>query len=209
MWALLVVPVRPSRESGAGVVEIVEDRLVQQFVAHAAVERFADAVLHRLARRDEMPIDPVRLRPGQHRVGSELGSVVGDDQAWLAAPGDDGVEFARDAPAGDRSVGNRRQAFLGDVVDHVENAQAPPVRELVVDEVERPSGVGSGFDQDRRPRSRSRACGPCACEPSGPLRDRDAGSSCGSGHGPRREAGHAAAGSQTAAARPPVRAAAP
>jgi hypothetical protein len=68
-------------------VEIVEDRLVQQFVAYAAVERLADAVL-RLARRDEMPSDAAALSPGEHRVRGELGPVIGDDQVRFAAPGD-------------------------------------------------------------------------------------------------------------------------
>ena len=49
----LVVAGDPPGNDGSGVVEIVEDRLVEQFIAHAAVEGFADAVLHRLAGRDE------------------------------------------------------------------------------------------------------------------------------------------------------------
>jgi hypothetical protein len=36
------------------VIEIIEERLVEKFVAHAAIECLADAVLHRLARRDEV-----------------------------------------------------------------------------------------------------------------------------------------------------------
>jgi hypothetical protein len=101
-----------------------------------------------------MPGDPMLLHPREHGVGGELGSVVGDDQIGFAAPGDDGVELARDSPAGDRGVGDRRQAFLGDVVDQVEDAEAPPVRKLVVDEVDRPVGVRPRFDQDWRPHPR-------------------------------------------------------
>jgi hypothetical protein len=75
-------------------------------------------------------------------------------QIGFAAPGDDGVELARHPPAGDRGVGDRRQAFFGDVIDHVEDAKAPPVRKLVVDEVDRPAGVRPRLDQDRRPHAR-------------------------------------------------------
>lgn len=39
----------PAIQRGAGVIEIIEDRLVEQFVAHATVERLADALLHWLA----------------------------------------------------------------------------------------------------------------------------------------------------------------
>jgi hypothetical protein len=83
------------------VIEIVEDRLIEQFVTHAAVERLADPVLHRFSRGNEMPSDPTALSPDEHSVGGELGSMVGDDQIGFAAPGDDSVEFARHPPAGD------------------------------------------------------------------------------------------------------------
>ena len=71
--ALLVVCGGPSRQRRSGVIEVVEDRLIEQFVAHAAVERFADPVLHRFSRRNEMPSDPAALSPGEHSVGGELG----------------------------------------------------------------------------------------------------------------------------------------
>jgi hypothetical protein len=83
----------------------------------------------------------------------ELGPMVGDDQVRPAAPGDDGVEFAGGAPPGDRGVGDRRQAFLGDVVDDIENAEAPAARKLVVDKVDRPARVRTRLGQNRRPRS--------------------------------------------------------
>jgi hypothetical protein len=95
MRALLVVARAPTRQSISGVFEIVEDRLIEQFIAHSPIERFADPVLHRLARRDEMPGDPALLRPGGHCVRGELGSMVGDDQVRPAAPGDDGVGAGR------------------------------------------------------------------------------------------------------------------
>ena len=141
MRALLVVARAPTRQSLSGVAEVVEDRLIEQFVAHSAIERFADPVLHRLARRDEMPGDPALLRPGEHCARGELGSMVGDDQVRPAAPGDDGVEFAGDAPPRDRGVRDHGQAFLRDVVGHIEDPEASAVRELVVDEVDRPARV--------------------------------------------------------------------
>ncbi len=106
----------PSREHGARMVEAEEQGLVQEFVAQAALEALADAVLHRLAGCDEVPGDPVLARPCEHRVRGELGAVVGDDELGLATPGDQVCQFARDPPARDRRVGNRRQALLGDIV---------------------------------------------------------------------------------------------
>src|SRR6204780_4393984 len=58
---------------------------------HAPVETLAEAVLHRLSRRDEMPDEPVVLRPGEHGVRGELGPIVRDDHAWPAAPFDQAV----------------------------------------------------------------------------------------------------------------------
>lgn len=101
MRALLIVRRGPSRQRRSGVIEIVEDRLVEQFVTHPAVERLADPVLHRFSRRNEMPCDPTALNPGEHSVGGKLGSMVGDDQIRFAASGDDSVELARRPSAGD------------------------------------------------------------------------------------------------------------
>ena len=75
--------------------------------------------------------------------------MVGHDHSWLAASLDDCRQFAGDAATRDRCLRNGAQAFLGDVVDDVEDAEAPAVGELVVDEVQRPSGVGPRLDQDR------------------------------------------------------------
>ena len=115
--------------------EIVEDRLIEQFIAHAAIERLTNPVLHRLSRRDEMPRDAGALRPGEHGVGGEFGSVIGDDEVWFAAPSEHGVELPCDASAGDRGIRDGGQTFLGDVIEDVENADTAPVRELVMDEI--------------------------------------------------------------------------
>src|SRR4051794_15341256 len=55
MRSLLVVVVDPFRDPRLGVVETEEQTLVEQLVAHAPVEALAKAVLHRFARRDEVP----------------------------------------------------------------------------------------------------------------------------------------------------------
>jgi hypothetical protein len=72
--------------------------------------------------------------------------MVGDDQVRLAASRDDGVEFASDPPPGDRGVRDHGQAFLRDVVDHIEDPEAPTGRKLVVDEVNRPARVRAHLD---------------------------------------------------------------
>ena len=51
----------PGGDLGACVVEVEEQRLVEQFVSHAAVEAFHEAVLHWLAWRHELPVDAIIL----------------------------------------------------------------------------------------------------------------------------------------------------
>ena len=139
----------PCADELAGVIEIDEQGLVEELVAHPAVEALDEAVLHRLAGRDVVPIDLVIDCPAKDRVRGELGAIVTDDHSWLAAGLDEHRQLAGDPYARDRGVGDRRQALTGYIVDDVEDAEAPAKRELVVDEVERPARVDPGLDQDR------------------------------------------------------------
>ena len=167
MFRCAVVVVDPVRDLFPCVIEPEKQALVEKLVAHAAVEALAKAVLHRLSRRNEMPDDLVVPREGEHGVRGELGPVVRDDHAGLAAPLDQRRQFARHAPPGDRGVGDRRQAFPRHVVDDVQNAEPPAAGELIVDEIHGPAGVGDRLDQYRRPR-------PHGAAPSAALTHREA-----------------------------------
>src|SRR3712207_4253207 len=98
-----------------------------------------------------------------------------------------GGELPRDTPARDRGVGDCRQALLGDIVEDVQDAQAPPAGELVLDEpkagAKRPIHLTSVRSAWPRLGSvlacRSPACGRAAGARSGPPHDKGAGSSCG------------------------------
>jgi hypothetical protein len=141
MRALAVVVVGPSRNFGPGVIEAVEQSFVEKLVAHPAVEAFTEAGLHRLSRCDEVPGDLVVFKPGQHGVAGELGVVVRDDHARLAAAGDQRRQFARHPPSRDRGVGDHCQAFPGHVIDDVQDPEATTIRELVMDKIQRPAGI--------------------------------------------------------------------
>ena len=150
MWPRGVVISDPGADELAGLIEIDEQALIEKFVAHAAVERLDIAVLHRSARCDVMPVHTMILRPARHRVRGELGAIVGNDHLRLAARANERRQLACNPFARDRSVGDRRQTFARDVIDNVEDAKAPALSELVMDEVERPARVDPGLDQDRR-----------------------------------------------------------
>ena len=153
MRALKIVVRGPFADSLSGMDEIEEQGLVQQFVAHTPVEALDEAVLHWLSRSDEVPVHVHILAPGEHGVAGELGAVVADNHAWFATPIDDRCQFARNAPSRDRGVGDRTQTFLGDVIDDVQNAEAPATGELIVDKIQRPARIGLGLHQYWRPRA--------------------------------------------------------
>ncbi len=62
-------------------IEAHEQGLVEQFVAHAAVERPRIAVLHRLAGGDVMPVEPGLAALCQHRVAGQFSAIVAQDHA--------------------------------------------------------------------------------------------------------------------------------
>jgi len=58
-----------------------------------------------------------------------------------------------DPRARQRGVGHQRQALARTVIDHRQDAEAPPVRQLVCDEVQRPALVGRQRQVQRSPRA--------------------------------------------------------
>src|SRR6266568_255193 len=145
-----VVVSDPSSDDLASLIEIEEQALVEKFVAHAAVEGFDVAILHRLAGRDVVPFHVMLFAPAQDSIRGELGTVIGHDHPRLATPLDDCDELAGNPSARDRGVGDRCQAFSRHVIDDVENTEAPAAGELIVDEVERPARVWLGLDENGR-----------------------------------------------------------
>jgi len=83
----------------AGVIEIEEQALVEELVAHPAVEALDEAVLHRFARRDGVPFDLMIRGPAEDGVRGELGAVVADDHSRLAASLDEHRQLAGDPSA--------------------------------------------------------------------------------------------------------------
>jgi hypothetical protein len=71
-----VVVLLPGGEFDAGVTDRGEQRLVQAFVPEPPVEAFHEAVLHRLSRRDVVPVDAPLLAPSQDRHTGQFGAVA-------------------------------------------------------------------------------------------------------------------------------------
>ncbi len=77
----------PGCEQIAGMGEVAKQRLVQKLIPHPAVEAFDETVLHRLARRDVMPIDLVLSTPLQDRVRGQFGVIARREEGLLVGYG--------------------------------------------------------------------------------------------------------------------------
>ncbi|SEL59420.1 hypothetical protein SAMN05444413_111105 [Roseivivax marinus] len=128
----------------ASVVETDKQGFVEEFVAHSAIESFADPVLHRLSRRDEVPGHAGLLRPFEHVVRGELGAVVADDEPGRAAPIYETGQLSRHSAPADGRIDDGRQTFLGDW-------PAPPWRRPGSPEAGSGRFPGSGAAPRRRP----------------------------------------------------------
>src|SRR5690606_24339181 len=93
-------------------------------VTHLAVEALDVAVLHGLAWREVVLVDPVIPRPGKDCDRGELRAVVGDGHPRLAASSDQGRQRAGHALPGDRGIRDRGQTLPGGVVDDAGHAGA-------------------------------------------------------------------------------------
>jgi hypothetical protein len=68
MRAVVIVVVAPCRDQMAGMAQGREQVLVKAFIPKAAIEALDKAVLHRLSRRDVMPLDLAIFLPLEHRI---------------------------------------------------------------------------------------------------------------------------------------------
>jgi len=59
----VVVVIAPQGQFSAGVIQCIEEFLVQELVAQAAIERLDEGILLGLAWVDVMPIDVIVVRP--------------------------------------------------------------------------------------------------------------------------------------------------
>ena len=153
----LVVVLSPELDLLPRIGEIREPVLGETLVAEAGVEAFGMRVLDGLAGPNEVQGHDAFESPGVEDLADELRPVVDANALGLAAHGDEQVQGRHHPPAGERGVDLDRQALAGEAVHHAEAAEAAAVAELVVDEVHRPSLVGSYRRVRLEPRHRGEA----------------------------------------------------
>jgi hypothetical protein len=105
---------------------------IEQLIAQTPVEAFDKSVLLRFAGCDVVPVDPGSIGPLQDGVGRVFRAVVADDDVRaMPSLADDAVQLPRNALAGERAVRHQRQTLAGAVIDDGQDAEPPPVRQLV------------------------------------------------------------------------------
>src|ERR1022692_1649624 len=131
----------PTFDDDLGLAQRVEDFAIEQFIAQARVEAFDVAVFPWTAWRDIGGLCADRCDPLLHSLGHELRSVVGPDVARNATQNEqigqhinhiDGLELSGDPD---------RQAFMGELVDHVEPSIFPSIVGAVLDQVVGPDVI--------------------------------------------------------------------
>src|SRR3954454_8047442 len=144
-----VVMAQPAFYDDLGLAQRVEYFAIEQFVAQACVKTLDVSVLPRAAWCDIGSLRTDRCNPCLHGLGDELRPIVGpymarhatqDEQIGQHVDHVDGLELAAHPD---------RQAFMGELINHIEHAISPSV-------------MCSGPPQSRRTR---RDCGaPAAAE---------------------------------------------
>ena len=89
-----VVVHHPCSDHRSCVIKAEEQRLIQQLIAHLAIEAFDIAILHGLARGDLVPVDLVVFAPGEDGIRREFSSIVTDNHARFSPALDDSCQFA-------------------------------------------------------------------------------------------------------------------
>jgi hypothetical protein len=131
----------PALDDDLGLAESVEDFAVEQLVAQASVEALDVAVLPGAASLDVGGLGTDNRDPFLYGLGEELRSVVGPDVSGNALQdeqvGQNVDHIDRLELAGDTD----RQAFMGELVEHVEHAVLASLVGAVLDKVVGPDMI--------------------------------------------------------------------
>ena len=147
-----VVVASPALDDDLGLAQTVEDLAVEQLIAKAGVEALDVAVLPSAAPFDVSGLGADSCDPFLHGLGDELRSVVGPDVAGNATHDEEVRQnvdhINRLKLAGDTDC----QAFVGELVEHVEHSILASIVGAVLDEV-----VGPDVIAVLRPQSDARS----------------------------------------------------
>lgn len=110
-------------------------------IAHGPVEPFHIGVLLELARLDVFELDAPVICPSLDRCTDVLGAVITLNDLWLAPPGNNLLQGSDHTLGRQQKVYLDAQGFAVEVINHIEQSEAPAIFELVVHEIHGPDFV--------------------------------------------------------------------
>src|ERR1039458_1347920 len=140
---MIVVPL-PVADLAPRVSQIQEPVLVQTLIPELAVEAFDVAILHRPARRDEVQLYSVLIRPPVQDLAGELRTVVDDHVLRFSSLLFPSFQHPHHAQPWQRSVHLDLQCLAGTTVHQVQRTESSSAGERVLREVHRPDLVRLG-----------------------------------------------------------------
>ena len=81
MRVVVIVVVAPGVDQVTGMAQAHKQVLVQALIPKAAIEALHEAVLHRFAGRDVVPVDAGVLAPSEHGHTGQFRAVVADNRS--------------------------------------------------------------------------------------------------------------------------------
>ncbi len=137
-----IVVLTPALDDCPGLGEAIEQLAVQKLVTKLRVKALAVAVLPRTARLNKRRFRVDRHDPLLHRLRDELGTVVRTNMPRHATQDEEIGQDIDDVGGLEFPVDPDRDAFPGELVDHVQHAELPTVVGAILDEVVGPDMIG-------------------------------------------------------------------
>src|SRR6266850_8483530 len=127
MWPLFVVLLQPHFCLLSHLIQSLKHVHVEHRLAIAAIESFNEAILHRLARFDELERHSMLLSPFSQSQRDELRTVVCSELEGIAADSGYPFKLAHHSLGRQAEVHRNGQRFAIEVIDDVEGAKASTV----------------------------------------------------------------------------------
>jgi hypothetical protein len=137
----VIVSPQPAGCKIQDLIECFKQMMGQSVVAYRAAIALDICILLRLSRLDKVDANAAFGGPGQRHGADVLRAVIAANDLGFATPFDDPVEGADDAFGRHGEIDLDAESLTVVVVDHVEQADARAIGQLVVHEVRRPGVI--------------------------------------------------------------------
>jgi len=138
VWAQSVVMLAPPARDAADLLQAVEDLAIEQFIAKAGIEALDISILPGAAGFDVEGGDTEPTQPLSHRMGDELGTIIGPDMFRRPMLDEQVGQHVDHVVGPEPSQRHHRQTFAAELVDDIEHPELASVARLILDEVVRP-----------------------------------------------------------------------